>query len=176
MALCGCKSDDAKKKKPSSNKTAILRFFYVINPDGRELSDLDMTRLVTNAIDSGNFNKDFERLIFRARKRQVPVITLENDAVKVGTIPELGGRIIRFSDKQTGKNFLKEPADGNSLKSIGEAYFNYGGYEEYIGKAFAGPGWENAFTWKKVSAADGDSLVMDADIGDFHLRRTPEGY
>jgi hypothetical protein len=145
---------------------------YVINPDGRELSDLDMTRLVTNAIDSGNFNKDFERLIFRARKRQVPVITLENDAVKVGTIPELGGRIIRFSDKQTGKNFLKEPADGNSLKSIGEAYFNYGGYEEYIGKAFAGPGWENAFTWKKVSAADGDSLVMDADIGDFHLRRT----
>ena len=36
MALCGCKSDDAKKKKPSSNKTAILRFFYVINPDGTE--------------------------------------------------------------------------------------------------------------------------------------------
>ena len=145
---------------------------YVINPDGRELSDMDVKRLVTNAIDSGNFNKDFERIIFRARKRQVPLISLENDAVKVSAIPELGGRIIRFIDKQTGKNFLKEPMDGNSLKSIGEAYFNYGGYEEYIGKAFAGPGWENAFAWKKIPGADSDSLVMDADIGDFHLRRT----
>jgi hypothetical protein len=145
---------------------------YVINPDGTELSDLDMKRLVTNAIDSGNYNKDFERIIFRARKRQAPVITLENSIVKVAVIPELGGRMIRLIDKQTGRNYLDEPADNNELKSIGESYFNYGGYEEYIGKGFAGPGWENAFSWRKTSAPDGDSLVMDADIGDFHLRRT----
>jgi hypothetical protein len=144
---------------------------YVINPDGRELSDLDMQRIITNAIDSGNYNKDFARIIFRARKRQAEIVVLENDAVKLAAIPELGGRIIRCIDKQTGKNFLNEPSD-NVLKSIGESYYNYGGYEEYIGKGFAGPGWENAFTGKKVLNPESASLVMDADIDNFHLKRT----
>lgn len=39
MALCGCKSDNPKKKSPRTStgkESTILRFFYVINPDGTD--------------------------------------------------------------------------------------------------------------------------------------------
>ncbi len=140
---------------------------YVMNPDGRELSDLDVKRLVTNALDVGNYSDDFKRILFRARKRNMPVLELRNAAVTVGVIPELGGRIIRMTDNRTGRNFFEEPAsDGKT--SIGEKYFNYGGYEEYIGKSFAGPGWESSYQAEVESGAVRMSFADDT----FRLERT----
>ena len=69
-------------------------------------------------------------------------------------------------------NFLKEPKDVNSLKTIGESYFNYGGYEEYIGSSFGGPGWEAPFKFNKAEDEKSVFIQMDADIGDFNLKRT----
>ena len=140
---------------------------YVMNPDGRKLSDLDVKRLVTNALDVGNYSDDFKRILFRARKRNMPVLELRNAAVTVGIIPELGGRIIRLIDNRSNRNYFEEPStDGKT--SIGEKYFNYGGYEEYTGKSFAGPGWESAFE----AAAEPGVVRMSFADDTFRLERT----
>lgn len=140
---------------------------YVMNPDGNELSDLDVRKLETNALDVGNYSDEFKRLLFRARKRKMPVLELKNPAITVGVIPELGGRIIRLVDSRNAHNYFNEPtSDGKT--SIGEKYFNYGGYEEYIGKGFAGLGWENSFTAKQ----DGNTIHMSFTGDVFKLERT----
>ncbi|MDR0932170.1 MAG: DUF4838 domain-containing protein [Victivallales bacterium] len=121
---------------------------YVINPDGKALSDSEVERLKMNALDVGDYSDEFKRILFRARKRQVPIIELANKEIAVDVIPELGGRAIRLIDRKTKQNIFNEPTS-DPQTSIGEKYFNYGGYEEYIGKAFAGDGWESAFTAQK---------------------------
>lgn len=139
---------------------------YIMNPDGRELSGLDVQRLETNALDVGNYGDDFKRILFRARKRRMPVLELKNTALSVGVIPELGGRIIRMTDAGTSYNYFDEPvSDGKT--SIGEKYFNYGGYEEYIGKGFAGPGWESAYRYRRESGA----IRMEFSTGTLKLER-----
>ncbi|MFA6292749.1 MAG: DUF4838 domain-containing protein, partial [Victivallales bacterium] len=145
---------------------------YLMNPDGREISPEELKKIIWHATDSGNYNRQFEKLLFRANKRKIPIQFLENDLLKVGVIPEIGGRIIRITWKKSGMNFLKEPKDVTGLKNIGESYFNYGGYEEYIGNSFGGPGWEEPFKFKKTGDEKTSSIEMDADIGDFSLKRT----
>jgi hypothetical protein len=146
--------------------------YYLINPDGREISPEELKKIIWHATDTGNYNKQFEKLLFRANKRKIQIQFLENDLLKVGVIPEIGGRIIRIISKKSGRNYLKEPMDANSLKTIGESYFNYGGYEEYIGSSFGGPGWEEPFKFKKTENEKTVSLEMEAEIGDFSLKRT----
>lgn len=145
--------------------------YYLINPDGREISADELKKIIWHATDTGNYNKQLEKLLFRANKRKIPIQFLENDLLKVGIIPEIGGRIIRIIWKKSGRNFLKEPMDANSLKTIGESYFNYGGYEEYIGSSFGGPGWEEPFKFKKNEDEKTVSIAMEADIGEFNLKR-----
>lgn len=144
---------------------------YMINPDGREISQEELRKIIWHATDTGNYSKQFEKLLFRANKRKIQVESLENDLLKVGLIPEIGGRIIRITWKKSGRNYLKEPELSN-LKNIGESYFNYGGYEEYIGSSFGGPGWEEPFKFRKAEDEKTVSIQMDADIGDFSLQRT----
>lgn len=97
----------------------------------------------------------------------MPVLELKNTALSVGVIPELGGRIIRMTDAGTSYNYFDEPvSDGKT--SIGEKYFNYGGYEEYIGKGFAGPGWESTYRYRRESGA----IRMEFSTGTLKLERT----
>lgn len=146
--------------------------FYIINADGKNISEDDMKAIVWYAKDTGSYNKDFQRLIFRAQKRKVPIKFIENENIKVGVIPELGGRIIRFIDKKSGLNFMKEKFGSDTLKSIGSAYFNYGGYEEYAGKAFASPGWETAYKSNFKEDEIRKYIVLSTDLDDLKLTRT----
>lgn len=138
---------------------------YVMNPAGKELSADDIRRMKINAADGGGNKENLERIIFRAHKRTMPVVELSNQALKIAVIPELGGRIIRMIPAFSGHNFFNEPSESSA--SIGDNYFNYGGYEEYIGRGFAGPGWEWAFRSEKK----GNSLVLKAENRDFRLER-----
>lgn len=139
---------------------------YVMNPNGRELADADVEKLKINALDVGNYGDEFKRILFRARKRNMPVLTLKNSDLSVGVIPELGGRIIRLTDRRSGFNYFCEP-ESDPAVSIGEKYFIYGGYEEYIGKGFAGPGWERGFTARQ----DGNFVKMISQEDDLRLER-----
>lgn len=138
---------------------------YVMNPTGRELSADDIRRMKINAEDGGGNKGDLERIIFRAHKRSMPVIGLSNQALKIAVIPELGGRIIRMIPAFSSHNFFNEPSESSA--SIGDNYFNYGGYEEYIGRGFAGEGWECAYRCEKK----GDSLILKFENRDFRLER-----
>lgn len=141
--------------------------YYVINADGHDVDPHRFDDMVRLAVDTGRFDRNFERLVFRAQKRRADIVFLENDRIQVAVVPEIGGRIVRLIDKASGRNFLAESPGSDQLDTIGDAYFNYGGYEEYIGKAFAGPGWETPYT-----VARGDhELTLTAEIDDFRLTR-----
>ncbi|MDP7251801.1 MAG: DUF4838 domain-containing protein [Planctomycetota bacterium] len=147
---------------------------YLINADGEPISPGRLTEIVQNATDAGLYNSSFERIIFRARKRREPIVFLENKRLKLAVLPGVGGRILRLTDKRTGRNFFKEAAWVNSLDSIGQQYFNYGGYEEYIGKAFASPGWEVPFSHTAQDDGETRRIVLSAQTGGFSLVRTVE--
>jgi len=145
---------------------------YLLNADGRELPESRFEEVIRNAVDAGRYSENFERIVFRARKRKCPVVFLENDRLKLALLPGIGGRIIRIIDKRTGWNFLKEPADVTSLDVIGKFYFNYGGYEEYMGKAFGAPGWEKEYAHKLQRNEAGSSIVLTLKTPDLTLERT----
>ncbi len=148
---------------------------YVINADGQAIDEKRYNALVQHAVDTGAYTANFERLIFRARKRVAPVVRIANDRLEIAAVPEIGGRLIRMIDKQTGRNFLREKpggeasANSDKLENIGQAYFNYGGYEEYIGKEFAAPGWETSFTAERV---DDRTLRLTGETDHYRLQRT----
>jgi hypothetical protein len=144
---------------------------YLINAKGREISEKDMRLIIANALDSGTFTEDFERLLFRAQKRKAPLVSLETDAIKVSVIPEIGGRIIRLTDRKTGRNFLKETPSGEKLENIGAFYFGYGGYEEFAGKMFGSPGWEKKYKWTKTEDESKCSVTMETELNDLRLTR-----
>lgn len=145
---------------------------YVVNADGPDIDKKRFDDLVRHAIDTGDFSEQFERMVFRARKRSEPIVWIENDALRVGVLPGLGGRLIRLVDKRTGHNFMEEHPGTTTLDSIGDRYFNYGGYEEYIGRDFAGPGWEWAYDSRVVQQPDATAIVVTATTDDWRLERT----
>jgi|APSaa5957512622_1039677.scaffolds.fasta_scaffold04713_3 hypothetical protein len=144
---------------------------YVINAEGRELGEDRRRELISNALDMGGYNAEFRRTLFRANRRREAVVRLENERLRIGVLPGIGGRIIRLIDKQSGWNHMLEDMSDTTLPSIGQGYFNYGGYEEYIGSSFAGPGWEEPFRCTRVEEPDRTSLVLEADINGYRLRR-----
>ncbi len=146
--------------------------YYIMNPDGKEISKHDIETLVLNAIDSGTYDGIFKKILFRAPKRKIPLVSLENNLIKVVAVPEIGGRLIRIINKKTGRNFLKESFGADKLKSIGTSYFNYGGYEEYFGKNFASAGWEVPFKYKKTKSSNSISLVMTANMDGLKITRS----
>lgn len=142
--------------------------YYIMNPEGKAISKHDLDTLKLNALDSGTYNDQFKKIMFRAPKRKMPLVSIENNVIKIVVMPEVGGRLLRIIDKKTGRNFLKEAVGSGKAKSISTSYFNYGGYEEYFGKAFASSGWEIPFKCKKTSG----KLVMSAELDGLKIRRT----
>lgn len=141
---------------------------YLINADGYELSAERLEGIIRYAKDAGIWSADFQRLVFRGQKRSIPVVTLQNDTWQVGVLPELGGRLIRFIDRRSGRNVMHEPPEDIRLDSMGSGYVHYGGYEEYIGGGFAGLGWEAPF--QVVSQSD-QELHLQAELEGYRLDR-----
>jgi hypothetical protein len=145
---------------------------YIVNSQGREVSDQQQHALITHAKDSGTYDETFRKMLFRSRKRSEALVFLESKHLKVGVIPGLGGRIVRLIDKQSGWNFLHEGGPELKVKSIGETYIDYGGYEEYLGQKFAGPGWEVPYTCRRLNLPYGPALVLTAEFPGLRLKRT----
>jgi len=141
---------------------------YLINPEGGRNAALRVRGLRAELRNSADPDGSFHRLIFRLQPREAGMRFLENDTLRVAILPEIGGRILRMTDKKSGWNFLDEPPGDLVLDNPGSAYIHYGGYEEYAGKAFASPGWENAFQWSK----NGNNLKLKAQVGDSEIRRS----
>lgn len=145
---------------------------YIINADGRDSDALKQQQVVQNAMDQGEFDPQFSKILFRSRKRRAPVVKIQNEMIQVAVVPEIGGRIVRIKDIKSGWNFLKESPESDTLDQLGTSYFAYGGYEEYVGKAFAGPGWEVPFTCEKQVEGQVQRLILTAKVDDYQLTRT----
>jgi hypothetical protein len=141
---------------------------YLINPEGGRSAALRVRGLRAELRNSADPDGSFHRLIFRLQPREAGMRFMENDTLRIAVLPEIGGRIIRMIDKESGWNFLDEPREDLVLDNPGAAYIHYGGYEEYAGKAFASPGWENAFRWSQ----EGNNLNLKSQVGDSELQRS----
>ncbi|HCD34999.1 MAG TPA: hypothetical protein DER01_21520 [Phycisphaerales bacterium] len=145
---------------------------YIINADGKEADAKRQQQLALNALDQGQFDPRHQRLLFRSRKRSIPLVKIQNDALQLTVVPEIGGRIVRIIDRKTGWNFIKEKPGDDTLDQLGASYFAYGGYEEYASKAFAGAGWETPFTSEQITNSNGTTLKLTAEVDDYRLVRT----
>jgi hypothetical protein len=86
--------------------------------------------------------------------KSFPVLTLENDALRLEAVPALGGRIIRLVDKATGRNLLREPQPTEA------GYPAAGGYEEYSTGEYRSPGWNETYE----GAKEGNELRVSARL------------
>lgn len=140
---------------------------YVMNPSGRELTEGEVERLVLNAKDEGRYDDEFRRILFRARKRSMPLLSLGNGQLTAVVLPELGGRLLSLASNHAGENIFFAP--GEITASIGEKYVSYGGYEEFIGSGFASPGWECAY---EVREQTHNSVTLSMDNDGLLIERT----
>ncbi len=145
---------------------------YLINADGPDVDPKRFDELIQHTLDTGQMDRQMEQTIFRARKRSVPVLRIANDTVEIAVLPEIGGRLIRLLDRASGRNFLLESTGNDQLERIGQRYFNYGGYEEYIGRGFAGPGWETPFRAERFENEHFVGIHLEANFDDLLLQRT----
>ncbi|WP_432797833.1 DUF4838 domain-containing protein [Poriferisphaera sp. WC338] len=144
---------------------------YTINADGPDVDAKRLEDLVRHAHDTGQFDASFERTIFRSHKRKERVVHLSNNAIRVSVVPGIGGRIIRMTDKKAGHNFFKEDPGAETMQSIGQSYFAYGGYEEFLGKVFPGPGWEQAYKYELSKSKEATTLTMIGSVGEIEIQR-----
>ena len=77
-------------------------------------------------------------------------------------------QLFRRQIESIRNSLVRRPQTAAGKTSIGEKYFNYGGYEEYIGKSFAGTGWESSYKPEVESGAVRMSFADDT----FRLVRT----
>ena len=86
-------------------------------------------------------NSSDSELIHRLRQRveTYPVVTLENDAIKLDIVPGLGGRIVSLINKETGTNLISnlDPTEGY--------YPVTGGYEESNTRTWRCTGFSNVY-------------------------------
>lgn len=140
---------------------------YTINASGPEEADETILQELSEAHGG---ERTLKHVKFRADKRKEPIIWLENDKLRIGILPGIGGRIIRMIDRSSGENLLYEP-EINSLRNPGAPYFRYGGYEEYTGDAFASPGWEIPM---RVVEEQATRLTLTGEVDGARIRRTYE--
>ncbi|WOO41918.1 DUF4838 domain-containing protein [Rubellicoccus peritrichatus] len=112
--------------------------------------------------------KTLRHLTYRSDKRTESIVWLENTEVKIGILPGIGGRIIRMIDLSSGDNLLYEPLTSR-LADTGNAYFRYGGYEEYTGDDFASPGWEVPLA---LESSDPDNVTVGGVVDGVDITRT----
>lgn len=134
---------------------------YVFNPGGEKNEDT-WASIRARAQEQNLLDASMERVLFRCRSRSEPIIWLENERVKLGVLPGVGGRLIRLMDKRHGRNMFFEPFQLSELADPGATYFRYGGYEEYTRSAFASPGWELAMAPELQVTEEGSVLHMEA--------------
>ncbi len=89
-------------------------------------------------------------------KQSYEVVTLQNGALRVDIVPELGGRIVRILSRNSVRNVLTDagatpeaPADG--------------GYEEYATSEYRSIGWRDAFT---VKASSSSQVLLELKLPD----------
>jgi hypothetical protein len=76
---------------------------------------------------------------------------LENDALKVDIVPEVGGRIVAATIKKGNTNIFKEAQGALNLAS--------GGYEEYFSHDYRGPGYSETYS-VDAGQSTNDTVVM----------------
>ena len=145
---------------------------YVINAEGTARDEERLAALMDEYQRTAAPDRALLQSIFRLRKRECPIVRLENERIRVAVIPGIGGRIIRLVDKATGVNFMREPWDVDRLDNIGMFYFHYGGYEEYAGGAFAAPGWEQEYAFSLSEDDRCRRIELSTDVPSFSLKRT----
>lgn len=118
---------------------------YVTNADAGDDVMAQVRGLVSERKNSGDPEGSLTRLINRLPKRDRPLLSINNGLAEVTVLPYLGGRILRLRTFPDGANVFYEPKDDLVLDHVSQSYLNYGGYEEYLGAAFASPGWELPF-------------------------------
>ena len=131
---------------------------YVTNADAGDDVTAQIRGLASERKNSGDPEGSLTRLINRLPKRERPLISLNNGFAEVTVLPYLGGRILRLRAFPDGSNVFFEPKDDLVLDHVAQSYLDYGGYEEYLGAAFAGPGWELPFELSR----DGDTIRLHA--------------
>jgi len=144
--------------------TGVLRVVDdVYRPVGNTVTTADYDRFialtkefgVTALREEGMDGSFYEQ--FRQRLEEHPVATVENEDIRIDTVPNLGGRIVRIIDKSTGNNIV----------STGDAYYNYypvyGGYDEITAWGWDCSGYSNGYE----AAVKGRELTLTA--------RNPEG-
>ncbi|WFB36100.1 DUF4838 domain-containing protein [Kiritimatiellota bacterium B12222] len=133
---------------------------YVLNAGPHWAGKAQWAALRDQAIARGQRDDAMRRVLFRTLQRREEIVWLENDRLRIGVLPGIGGRIIRMMDRQQNENILFEPMNPSTLTDPGASYFRYGGYEEYTRKAFASPGWEMPMVSRSWSDASGTYLSM----------------
>jgi hypothetical protein len=101
------------------------------------------------------------------RDRLRDFVTLENAALKVVLVPQIGRRIWRLYHKGRQQDLLWRGAIPSYALAKGldaASYANVGGYEEYAGEKFGSPGW--AERYQSQVAPDGRSVVLTATLPD----------
>ncbi len=100
---------------------------------------------------------------FEKRIRPYRAYTLENSAVRVSVVPELGGRIIEIVDKTTGVNVLRVPDSG----SFG--YPDLSGASVSVHSGYYGKAYE--LQWRPEAEKVGSALVMTGSLPWMTVRR-----
>ncbi|RLD17779.1 MAG: hypothetical protein DRI36_02970 [Caldiserica bacterium] len=100
--------------------------------------------------------------------KDVSVITLENEYIRVDVIPSLGGRIYRLIDKKAKRDYLYKP----EKIEVSGGWYNYGGYEEYSEEKFASPGWKEKYKYKVIRGKGCQKIILTANLSNgFLLKR-----
>jgi Domain of unknown function (DUF4838)/Concanavalin A-like lectin/glucanases superfamily/Glycosyl hydrolase family 67 N-terminus len=144
---------------------------WVLNSEGKVIPETKFKSLEIYAKDTNSYTRQFQKLLFRARKRAEKIVFLENKRITVGVIPGIGGRIVELSDRANGENYIFTGTPELKVKSIAAGYIDYGGYEEYIGKGFAGPGWEVPYKYTIKDRDKYREIAMKAVFPGLELKR-----
>lgn len=134
---------------------------YVFNPGAPEDHEETWNRIQNLALENDFMDASMERVLFRTRSREEPIVWLENDRLRLGVLPGVGGRLIRLYDRDHEENLFYEPLQRVTLQDPGATYFRYGGYEEYSRKDFASPGWELTMEATRKDTAEGEELILE---------------
>ena len=144
---------------------------YVFNADARRSNDAEVEALRRRARERGLLDDGMQRVLFRTRARAEKLAWLENERIRVGVLPGVGGRVLRLINTRSGRNLLYEPMAIDRLEDPGVGYFRYGGYEEYTGSAFASPGWEIPMSHTVTRGPASTSLILKGRVNGLDVKR-----
>ena len=121
-------------------------------PTVREFFDVAKRNGVT-LINEGRALDDYRQQVDRGFKVYDAVL-LENDRLRVGIVPALGGRIVSLQDKRSGAEILLQRSPE------AEGYPAAGGYEEYASAQYRGAGVQAEFAAQR----SGQAALLKAQV------------